>query len=135
MGVKPLSRRGVGTPYFLLVENMNYLSNAHREMEIAIIIEGTVIVTIEGESFECSQGDVVFMNAFDIHSYKTRGSSLLLGCTFRKECSYEIEQQLSEKYPESFVYQNKDNHEKILNLAKWIIDTHDDTTEIQRLAY
>lgn len=133
--IKLIKERSNSATYFMHVHNMNYLPNAHRELEISIVLSGEIRVTVEGKEFDLIAGDVVFVREYAIHSYTTDDESVILGCSFRKDCSHEIERYVEDHYPESFVYQNQASKGQILNLASWINQTHAEATDIQRLAY
>lgn len=122
-------------PKFMIVENINYLPNAHREMEVTIVLEGTIIVTIEGVTEICLPGSVILVDSFDIHSYHSEGPTVILGCIFRKEFSHEIESLIGRLGSVSIVSTPKIHHELILEYAKWIWKTKDFSTNSQKISH
>lgn len=133
--VKPIKAESIKSIGFMQIQNMNFVPNAHRQVELALIVSGKVKVKIEDEEFLATAGDIIFISEYMIHAYETIDESVIIGSTFRKECSREINEYIETYFPHPFHYHNDETKANILNLAKWIEQTKDYSTNLQRLTY
>ena len=46
-----------------------FVSHFHRKLELFILYEGTITLTINGNSYNLKSGDIAVMDSYDIHSY------------------------------------------------------------------
>ena len=66
--------------------------HSHNEFEIAVLLRGKAFMTVEERTFELNEGDVVFINSSEIHSYRnaTFGDApIFLFAQISNHCFYD----------------------------------------------
>lgn len=66
-----INRAGLDIPHMEALHNLQYCSHYHEEVELMLVVDGMIILTVDGQSFELEAGDIAFVGPFQIHSLNT----------------------------------------------------------------
>ena len=66
-----INRAGLDIPHMEALHNLQYCSHYHEEVELMLVVDGMIVLTVDGQSFELEAGDIAFVGPFQIHSLNT----------------------------------------------------------------
>lgn len=87
----------IGADYFTVErrQNFSFPLHMHRCFEIILLLEGSMIVTVEKKDYFLSAGDMIFVKPNFIHSLKTTETSRHVLCIFAPELIAAISDELN----------------------------------------
>lgn len=78
-----------------LIEVMSRNPHGHDDLEIGMIMEGSVILFLEQKSYLLQSGDIYIINRHQVHSLSSKGSNLILAAQihpdFYRQVDYSLE--------------------------------------------
>ena len=64
-------------PHVQSLRSLQYCAHYHEEVEILLVREGVIVLTVEGQELELRAGDIALVRPFLIHSLRTPEYSLI----------------------------------------------------------
>lgn len=112
---------GVGTNHFLYEQNTNHSFplHMHRCYEMVLMLEGDMIIQIDGEPYAVTEGDLILVKPHRVHSYQTEEGkqSACLLCVFSGDYISAISEPLSKYRLRSPVLHHTPSHYRDLFLG------------------
>ncbi len=72
-----INRAGTDVPHVQTLRSLQYRAHYHEEVEIMLVREGVIVLTVEGQDLELHAGDIALVRPFLIHSLRTPEYSLI----------------------------------------------------------
>lgn len=84
----------------LLVRLYSRVAHAHNEIEVGLILDGTVTMTVSGTCHELNKGDMYILNPMDVHEFRSEGKegALILALQVSKHLVTSSFQQTTNSY-------------------------------------
>lgn len=120
----PLQVRHV-KPFFMNVfDDLKYIPNAHRQVEIVVVLEGSLVISLHNDIQVLDVGDMCLILDYVTHSYYTKIHSKVLVITFTKEefHRFKILAAKGELASVCLKVKNEDQRRQILNIANELIN-------------
>lgn len=119
----PLQVRNVN-PFFLNVfDDLKYIPNAHRQVEVIVILEGSLVISLHNDIQVLETGDMCLILDYVTHSYYTKVHSKVLVITFTKEEFHRFKIMAAKEQLTSSCLKaaNDEQRKQILNIANELI--------------
>lgn len=105
----------------LLVRLYSRVAHAHNEIEVGLILDGNVNMTVSGNTRELHKGDMYILNPMDVHEFHAEGKegSLILALQVSKHLvTSSFQQATNSFYTEHSIHGCFANHETRYEIMK-----------------
>jgi AraC-like DNA-binding protein len=85
-------------------ENFRFLPHLHRHHELVQVLDGSLLVTVNGREQIVSAGDYAFVPSHAIHAYQSPSHSLCKVCVFSEDLIPAFSSEMRKKRVEDFTF-------------------------------
>ncbi len=114
--------------------NANYAPHFHKNYEIAYVLSGKALYSVNGKQQVLSEGDFAFCLSNEIHSVKNLDHSKLWIGVFSEDFVHEFKKRIGERTGKDFRFRCGESVRRFL-LENLITDTPDDIMMIKSCLY
>ena len=102
----------------VLVEMYNRNPHSHSDMEVGLILEGSVYINIDGNIILAKNGDVFLLNPYQLHSFANNGeNNLILALQISRNAYASLSGSLSQKeFSRNFIPRGSEKSDRIAAL-------------------
>jgi len=87
--------------WFHISENHNYAPHLHRQVELMIVLEGSLLATVDNREYLISAGEGTLIFPNRLHSFTTPENSRILICIFDSSFCHDYRQHFQKGTPDT----------------------------------